>query len=200
MIKFKADWPLKKSVSNENRMTLCLEGERVLMRPAVKGDYRAWHDVRLRNKNFLSPFEPAWAKDALSEDFFKRRLVRQNKEMLAGRGLFFLVFSNQSKAVIGGFNFNNVQYGAARSASLGYWLDEGLQGNGYMSETAQLAMEYAFKELHLRRLNAACLPNNHRSAKLLLKLGFEEEGFAKKYLQINGKWQDHRLFGKTYDC
>ena len=64
-----------------------------------------------------------------------------------------------------------------------------------MFEVAKLAMDYAFEKLNLRRLNAACLPDNHRSAKLLLKLGFEEEGFAKKYLQINGQWQDHRLFG-----
>ena len=101
MIKFKADWPLKKNVSNENKMTLCLEGARVFIRPPESQNYQAWHDVRARNKDFLIPYEPTWAKDALSEDFFKRRLARQNQEMLAGRGLFFLIFSKQNGAVIG---------------------------------------------------------------------------------------------------
>jgi ribosomal-protein-alanine N-acetyltransferase len=158
-------------------------------------DYQSWCDVRARNKEFLTPYEPQWADDALSKNFYKRRLIRQNQEMLAGRGLFFLIFCKKTKTAIGGFNLNNIQYGAARSASLGYWLDEAMQGQGYIFEAAQLAVNYAFDTLKLHRLNAACLPHNHRSANLLLKLGFEEEGFAKRYLQINGDWQDHRLFG-----
>ena len=59
-----------------------------------------------------------------------------------------------------------------------------------------LVMDYVFHILRLNRLNAACLPDNDRSIKMLLRHGFEEEGYAKNYLQINGIFQDHRLFGK----
>ena len=89
--------------------------------------------------------------------------------------------------------------GALRHGNLGYWLDEDLQNKGYMFEAANLVLNYAFDDLNLKRINAACLPHNVRSIKLLKKLGFEEEGYARKYFQINGVWQDHRLFGLCSD-
>ena len=153
-----------------------------------------WRQVRAKNQNFLTPYEPQWAADSLTKDFFMRRLKRQQKEWQSGRGCFFLIHHRDSKKIIGGINLNDIRLGAARHASLGYWLDETHQGQGYMTEAGLLVIDYAFHVLKLRRLNAACLPDNESSVKLLTRLGFEEEGFAKAYLQINGAWQDHRLF------
>ena len=202
MMKFKKNWQLKKESVSSNSRTysdapLVLEGQRVILRPSQLSDYPRWKEVRARNQKFLKPYEPQWAENALSEDFFKRRLELQIQEMSAGRGAFFLIHHRQSHDIIGGINLNNIQYGAACSASLGYWLDEEAQGNGYMHEATGLVMDYAFHILRLNRLNAACLPDNDRSIKMLLRHGFEEEGYAKNYLQINGIFQDHRLFGKA---
>ena len=200
MMIFKKDLPLKKNIKEIAVPTLV--GERLYLRTPMLEDYPKWQAVRARNKEFLTPFEPQWADDALSENFFKRRLTRQHQEMTAHRGAFFLIFAKGSDDIggdiIGGLNLNNIQYGAARCCSFGYWLDEEKQGQGYMYDAVALAMDYAFNVLKLNRINAACLPDNQRSVKMLTRHGFEEEGFAKQYLQINGKWQDHRLFGKVF--
>ena len=191
MLKFKTDWRPKSSVNGV--LSPVLKGARITLKaPSIK-DYKAWHQVRQKNKSFLKTYEPSWPKDCLSNDFFSRRLERQAQERQSGRGAFFLIHLDNQ--IIGGLNLNNIQMGAARHATLGYWIDEDHQGQGYMSEAINLMIDYGFNILKLRRLNAACLPDNHRSIKMLLSLGFEEEGYAKKYLQINGHWQDHRLFG-----
>lgn len=197
MTKFNLGWPLKSSARTEPQrpLTPVIEGQRLELRPPSIEDYPKWSTVRAANQEFLTPFEPEWAQDCLTEDFFIRRLKRQARDFKAGSGCYFFIHHKDSRDIIGGINLNDIKMGAARHASLGYWIDQDYQGQGYMLEAGKLIVAYAFDILNLRRLNAGCLPDNERSVKLLLRLGFEEEGYAKKYLQINGKWQDHRLFG-----
>lgn len=191
---FKQGWP-RKFLAKEEKPKPELEGFRIVLRPPCLSDYSQWASVRAKNKNFLTPYEPEWAEDFLTKDFFLRRLERQKKERKAHRGAFFLIHHKAEGGIIGGINLNDIRLGPARHASLGYWLDENHQGQGYMREAGKLVIDYAFNVLKLKRLNAACLPDNDRSIKLLHALGFDDEGFAKAYLQINGTWQDHRLFG-----
>lgn len=191
MIKFKT--ALRPNKRAENLLAPRLQGQRISLKPPSIEDFDLWKEVREKNRFFLKPYEPEWSKDSLTQDFFLRRLDRQNTERKEGRGAYFLI--HRDHKIIGGINLNNIQMGAARHASLGYWLDQDYQGQGYMNEAAHVVIDYAFNVLKLKRLNAACLPDNERSINMLLKLGFEEEGYAKNYLQINGQWQDHRLFG-----
>jgi ribosomal-protein-alanine N-acetyltransferase len=200
MIKFKPALRLKNRsysltgpANNDERVVL--KGKRVLLIPPRLDDYAQWKKVRAANRDFLTPYEPRWASDSLSKNFFLRRLKRQTEEVAHSRGAFFYIHHQQSGKIIGGININDIRMGAQRCGTLGYWLDQGHQGQGYMREAAGLVIGHAFYTLKLRRLNAACLKGNESSVKLLAALGFEEEGYAKKYLQINGKWQDHRLFG-----
>ena len=193
MLKFKTDWPRKSLYHNV--LSPVLTGDRVVLKPPALADYNAWSDIRAQNKYFLTPYEPQWSDDALTREFFIRRLKRQDQERDAGRGAYFLLHDKTTHQIIGGLNLNNIQMGAARHATLGYWLGEEYQGQGYMSETINLMIDFAFNTLKLKRLNAACLTDNTRSIHMLMRLGFEEEGLAKAYLQINGRWQDHRLFG-----
>lgn len=174
---------------------LRLTGERVLVRPPMLGDYKIWRAVREQNRDFLQKFEPSWPENCLDKVFFQKRLARQAKDWELDRCYCFLIFEKVNGALLGGFNVNNVVRGAAHFASLGYWLAEEKQGNGYMREALGLMIDFARDELLLHRLNAACIPENERSAKLLLGAGFIEEGFAENYLKINGQWTDHRLFG-----
>ena len=46
-------------------------------------------------------------------------------------------------------------------------------------------------------MQANYIPENHRSARLLQRLGFRVEGLARNYLFINGAWRDHVLAALT---
>jgi ribosomal-protein-alanine N-acetyltransferase len=65
---------------------------------------------------------------------------------------------------------------------------------GYMTAALPLVLDFAFERLRLHRVEAACLPTNIPSRALLLHTGFQQEGYARNYLLIDGKWQDHLLF------
>lgn len=176
-----------------------LEGFRVTVRPPCVEDWPRWAEVRGRNRDHLTPFEPVWPEHCLTREFFLQRLSRQSRVWREDRGYPFLIFDRVTGTLIGGININSVCRGAAQSATLGYWLDQDCQGQGYMSEAIRLVIVYGFNELQLHRLHAACLPDNRRSIHLLLRAGFKEEGYAERYLRINGQWRDHRLFGLVAD-
>ncbi len=187
-------WPLKEKPTCQPYKT-CLETTRFLLRPAVTEDYAPWSEVRYRNYQYLKPFEPAWPERSLEKDFFQRRISRLQEDWLFDRAYAFLIFDIESQNLIGGININNVTRGAAQYAALGYWLSEEEQGRGAMTEAAHAVLTYAFKDLHLSRMNAATLEHNVKSRAMLKRLGFCEEGFAKKYIQIDGRRQDHVLYG-----
>lgn len=174
---------------------LKLAGPRVLVRPPRADDWQEWTAVRGRDRDYLRPYEPEWPDNALSRSFFMRRLARQVRDWREDRAYSFMIMTEDDVALIGGFNINNVCRGAAQYASIGYWLASDRQGHGFMREAAQLVIDYSFNDLRLHRLNAATLPDNGRSRRLLTGLGFREEGFAPRYVQINGDWRDHVLFG-----
>lgn len=176
-----------------------LPGFRVLLRAPVMSDYPQWLVVRSANRKHLEPFEPTWDEHCLTEDFFERRLRRVYRNWREDTGRSFLILSKADNRLIGGVNINNICRGAAQFASLGYWLDKDHEAQGYMAESLRLVIAHSFEALKLQRLNASCLPENERSKKLILRCGFTEEGFAKKYLQINGRWQDHVLYGLPRD-
>ena len=167
----------------------------VMMRPPSYADMDQWISVRARNQARLRPLEPVWAEDALSSAFFNRRLARQVRDWNDDRHYALFIFRVDTGALIGGMNINNVARGAAQFASLGYWIDESVEGRGYMRSALALTKKIAFEDLNLHRLHAATLSHNLRSRRLLEGAGFQEEGFAPRYLEINGMWQDHILFG-----
>lgn len=187
--------PLKLLSPSAQATPRLLQGQNVYLRAPKPSDYQEWAQVRAANQEFLKPFEPEWPQDCLSVEFYKRRLKRQAQERREGRGEFFFIFEARDQNLIGGVNLNNIYGGALCHASLGYWIDQNYEGMGLMRDAVSCVIDHAFNTQGLRRINAACLPDNHRSIKLLQRLEFEEEGFAKAYYQINSVWQDHLLFG-----
>lgn len=174
---------------------LVLESERLFMRPPSPDDWAAWAKVRRANQDHIQPFEPLWPQEPFSEALFQRRIERQSQEWALGYAQAFLIFKREDGALIGGMNINNICRGAAQYAALGYWIDKAHEGQGYMAEAIALTLAHCFETLGLHRVNASCLPHNIRSKKTLIMAGFKQEGFAEKYLQINGVWEDHLLFG-----
>ena len=95
---------------------------------------------------------------------------------------------------MGGLSLTNIRRCVAQSAHVGYWLGERFAGRGLMLEALRLVIPFAFDTLRLHRLEAACIPKNTRSMRLLEKAGFQREGLLRSYLRINGVWQDHYLY------
>ena len=194
-----------------------LKQGRVLLRPPQSGDEQEWITVRSRNREYLKPYEPTWSERSLTPDYFQRRLSVQKKSWNADSYYSFLIFKNTAQdslgdnqdnnqgdnkdqpinkgVLIGGMNINNVCRGISQFASLGYWIDQDHEGQGYMAEALGVTLQFCFERIKLHRVHASCILKNNRSKSLLLRAGFTEEGLARKYLKINGLWQDHYLFG-----
>ncbi len=77
---------------------------------------------------------------------------------------------------------------------IGYWMGERFAGQGHMAQGVKLVIPYIFSSLQLHRIEAACIPENQRSIRLLEKAGFQREGYLREYLKINGQWRDHLMF------
>jgi len=173
---------------------LRLVGERVFLRPPERGDYESWASLRARSHGFLAPWEPTWPPDALSRSSYRVRLSRYAEDWRTDQGYNFFIFRNEDEALTGGVGLSNVRRGVAETTSLGYWIGEPFARQRYMTAALPLVVDFAFTRLRLHRVEAACLPSNVPSRALLLRTGFRQEGYARGYLLIDGKWQDHLLF------
>ena len=143
---------------------------------------------------FLKPWEPVWPVDDLTRPAFRRRLRRYADERHADQAFSFFIFSSITGEMVGGLTLSNIRRGVAQCCTLGYWMGEPHHGQGYMTAAVRAVIPFAFNQLRLRRIEAACLPSNVPSIRLLEKVGFAREGYAREYLCIDGTWQDHLLF------
>jgi len=174
---------------------LKLTGEGVRLRPPKWADYGEWSALRSASRAFLQPWEPTWAEDDLTRAAFRRRLATYQRDIDAGVAFPFFVFREDDGQLVGAITLSNVRRGVAQMASVGYWIGQPYARSGYTLASVRAVCRFAFEQLGLHRVEAACIPTNEASAGVLLKAGFEEEGFAKAYLKIDGDWRDHRLFG-----
>jgi len=179
--------------------SIALRGPRVLLRLPQMGDYGAWYALRRASRDFLRPFEPRWTEADLGRRVFATRVRRAREEAEEGTDYSFFIFlvSDQTETLVGGITLSNVRRRAAQFVNLGYWMGQKFAGQGLMSEAVGVSLPFVFETLDLHRIHAAFLPGNAASRRVLEKNGFAEEGFAEKYLQINGRWEDHVLFGLT---
>jgi len=179
--------------------TPVLEGARVILRPPRSRDYEAWRYLRRESREFLKPFEPRWTEADLSRQAFGARLWRGRQEAINGTDYAFLIFekTRRGELLVGGLTISNVRRRAAQFGTLGYWMGRQYAGRGLMTEAVGVLLPFFFDTLGLHRLQAAFLPHNAASRRVLEKNGFREEGYAENYLQIDGKWADHVLFALT---
>jgi [ribosomal protein S5]-alanine N-acetyltransferase len=140
-------------------------GAKVGLRPLTMTDYAAWSQLRAQSREHLVPWEPIWPRDELLKSAYRRRLRYYQREQREDLGYAFGVFALADDQLLGGLSLSNVRRGVTQAAQLGYWIGLPHVRQGYMSD--------------------AVLERN----------GFEREGFARKYLKINGEWHDHILFG-----
>jgi [ribosomal protein S5]-alanine N-acetyltransferase len=171
-----------------------LEGERIILRRPSMRDYAAWAALRRESRTFLEPWEPLWTRDELEKSAYRERLSRYRKERRDGSGYVYFIFVKGRIELAGGITLGHLRRGVAQCGVIGYWMGERFAGHGYMSEAVSVIKHHAFGALALHRLEAACIPDNERSIRLLKNAGFEFEGHLRSYLKINGRWRDHLLF------
>lgn len=176
-----------------------IRGTSVLLRPPVMRDYAAWAQLRAQSRAYLAVWEPQWAKDELSRSAFRRRLRQYQWEAREDQGFAYFVVHKADGALLGSITLSNVRRGVSQTASVGYWIGLPHANKGYMTDAVQALATHAFKNLGLHRLEAACMPANAASARVLTKVGFICEGRARRYLRIEGVWQDHDLYALLSD-
>ena len=175
-----------------------IQGDGVLMRAPQISDFPAWAALREQSEDFLKPWEPVWPADDLTRSAFKRRLKRYAEDMRLDQTYPFLLFDRRDNKLVGGLTLTNVRRGVAQAGSIGYWIGQPFAHQGYMTAGMRAFIPFAFDALRLHRLEAACIPTNNASIRLLEKTGFKREGYAREYLCINGLWQDHLLYARLH--
>lgn len=177
-----------------NEPASSIRGEGVYLRQPAQRDFDNWVELREKSRAFLTPWEPTWPVDDLTKTAFRRRLRRQAEEMERDEAYPFFVFRAADDALLGGLTLGQIRRGVSQTGTLGYWMGEPFAGKGYMSRAVRATLAWGFANMRLHRIEAACLPHNDASIRLLERCGFHREGYAQAYLRINGSWQDHLLY------
>ncbi|GLQ94581.1 GNAT family N-acetyltransferase [Dyella acidisoli] len=170
-----------------------LETPHTRIRLAEEADAAKLLRYRVENRAHLAPWEPLRETEYYTLEHCVKTIVGGYDNAMHDRGYPLVAFDHAEQAILATCNFANLVRGAFQACHLGYGVDARMQGKGLMREVLQVGIAWAFGELHLHRIMANYLPRNERSAKLLASLGFEREGYAKRYLQIAGVWEDHIL-------
>lgn len=174
-------------------------GRGLFLRAPEMSDFLQWRQLRECSRAYLTPWEPIWPADDLTRVGFRRRLRRYAEDIAEDRSYPFIVFRESDGVMLGGITLANVRRGIAQAGTIGYWIGQPHAGQGYMTAALRVLLPALFGELNLHRIEAACIPSNAPSVRVLDKCGFTREGLARRYLRINGIWQDHLLFGMLYD-
>lgn len=176
-----------------------LIGRRVVLRPLVMSDFEAWCRVRQGNADWLIPWEPqrlpGQPDTTVDRDAFAIRCSARDRERQLGTGYGFGIFVGGELA--GEININAIHRGPFQNAYVGYWIAEEHAGQGYTPEALVLVLRLAFEELHLHRVQVAIIPRNTASHRVVEKLELRNEGIAERYLEINGRWEDHVRYAMT---
>jgi ribosomal-protein-alanine N-acetyltransferase len=176
-----------------------IAGEGVTLRAPHSGDFAEWASLRETSRRFLVPWEPTWPPDDLTRGAFRRRLKRYAEDQRSDLAYAYLIFRSDDNAMVGGLTIANIRRAVAQAGSIGYWIGAPFAGSGYMTAAVRALIPYSFTTLRLHRLEAACIPDNIASVRLLERTGFRREGYARGYLCINGVWQDHLLYARLKD-
>ena len=177
-----------------------VDGDGILLRMPQTMDFEEWSALREASRDFLTPWEPTWPDDDLTRGAFRRRIKRYAEDLRTDQGYAFLITRTADGALVGGLTLANIRRGVAQAGSLGYWVGLPFVRQGYMTAAVRAVIPFAFASLRLHRVEAACIPSNTGSIKLLEKTGFVREGYAREYLCINGTWQDHLLYARLQDA
>ncbi len=175
-----------------------IEGRRIALRTMADYDYEAWFDVRQRCRDWLIPWEPRPASaPPTPEDrssFVARTAARERERQLGGGFGFGIFYQGR---FVGEITLSSIQRGPFQNAFIGYWVDRDVAGKGFAPEATVAVMRFAFEDLGLHRIEIAIVPRNAPSRRVVEKLGLRQEGVAVRYLEIDGRLEDHVKYAIT---
>jgi ribosomal-protein-alanine N-acetyltransferase len=176
-----------------------IETARLLLTIAPVEAAPRYASFAIDNEEHLGPWEPPRPPGYFTEAYWARRIERNHDEHVRDLSLRLGIFRKGDEAgpLLGHVNFNQIVRGGFQATILGYSLDRRMVGKGIMSEALAGAIPYVFDTLGLHRVQANYIPTNERSGKVLRRLGFVVEGYARDYLFIGGAWRDHILTSLT---
>lgn len=152
------------------------------------------------NRDHLSPWEPVRAEDYYTLAFWQNVTEQNVLAFELEQEFRFVAFHHDDPhQIIGVCNFTGLIRGAFQACLMGYSLDRQYLNQGYMTEIVRVTTQYMFEQVGLHRIMSNYMPNNIASERVLQKLGFEREGYAKRYLKIAGQWEDHILTAKIHE-
>jgi len=170
------------------------ETDRLILRRLKVDESNKLSDYLQRNKSFFQEWEPLREESYYLKESLKTTIENENISSKNKSCLCLYIFNKGEDKIIGNVSLTNIVYGVFQSCYLGYKLDEAEINKGKITEALEKLIEIAFEEYKLHRIEASIMPKNIRSLKVIKKLRFIEEGLSKKYLKINGKWEDHFHF------
>jgi ribosomal-protein-alanine N-acetyltransferase len=178
---------------------LRLYGKRLMMRPLVAEDFAEWREVRQRNDDWHTPWEPRRPlpqfDPTTNRGAFVARCTARDRDAASGASYGFGMFYEGH--FCGEVNLNSIQRGATQTGTIGYWVDQRVAGRALVAEGVVVVAEFAFDTLGLHRLEVGIVPRNHNSRRVMEKLAIREEGVARGLVEINGVWEDHVRYGFT---
>ena len=155
-------------------------------------------DFLITNRGHFAAWDPPAPEGHDTTPYWRSQTLKSLMEFQSGSAARFVLSLRDDPArIIGAANFSQISRGPFQAAILGYKIAANDEGKGLMHEALQSTISYVFEELRLHRIHANYIPNNVRSGRLLARLGFAIEGYAKDYLFINDAWRDHVLTALT---
>jgi ribosomal-protein-alanine N-acetyltransferase len=176
-----------------------VRGDRVFLRRLEPSDAEQVLELRLANRNFFQPWEPVRDDSAYQLDGVTAELRVSVDLWEQDLGYVFGIFTIADEILVGGIALRNIARGAWQNATLGYWIAEKHNGKGYATEAVKLATRFGFDHARLHRVQAGTLLHNVASQRVLEKAGYRFEGVSLRYLRIDGRWQDHRMYAMTIE-
>ncbi|MCE7555191.1 ribosomal protein S5-alanine N-acetyltransferase [Aliivibrio fischeri] len=180
-------------------MDVSFEFEHYQVRLIKSSDAVTIANYFMRNRHHLAPWEPKRSHAFFTPEGWKQRLLRLVELHKHNLAFYFVVVDKNEHKIIGTVSYSNITRFPFHAGHVGYSLDSEYQGKGIMRRAVNVTVDWMFKAQNLHRIMAAYIPRNEKSAKVLAALGFVKEGEAKKYLYINGAWEDHILTSKIND-
>lgn len=160
------------------------------LRPISLRDAQDWRNVRIRNRDWLTPWDATSPLGVADLPPTFGAMVRSLRaEAKAGRTLPWVITYNGR--LVGQLTIGGIAMGSLRSAHAGYWIDQAFAGRGIVPTALALSIDYCFGTLGLHRMEINIRPENEASRRVVEKLGLRYEGLRERYLHINGEWRDH---------
>ncbi|HXM57302.1 MAG TPA: GNAT family N-acetyltransferase [Candidatus Dormibacteraeota bacterium] len=180
------------------RSDLLFETERLCVRLPTRADAVAVAAFYRQNREHLQPWSPTFHPGMFAPEFWAAEVGRRQADFESGREVRAFLFGRHDPSrAIGNVSLSQIVRGVFHACTLGYALAADAQGHGYMVEAVRGTVAYAFGPLGLHRVMANYMPRNRRSAAVLRHAGFVVEGYARDYLLIDGRWEDHVLSAIT---